>query len=133
MRGRIILCGILCLTSCMTDYGRMNPPVGVWHYQSSSLIHGLAIEIDLYSDATFSIRRSAGDSKTMTKRYALLTSGTYTVEESRIHFSLSTPIKARQPEASPVTALTGTIARSGTSLVLDYFGDETVFTWRSPS
>jgi hypothetical protein len=132
MREILIVCGMLGLASCMTDYGRMDPPIGLWRHQSSSLLHGLAIEIDLYSDGSFSIRQSAGDSKTMTKRYELLASGTYRLEGSSVHFALSMPIKSRQGKDAMVTGLTGTIAESGRLLVVDYFGSQSVFTWRSP-
>jgi hypothetical protein len=117
----------------MTDYGRQIPPVGVWSHEASSFLHARVIEIDLYSDQTFSIRQAAGDSKTMTRRYEMLASGTYTADDGRIQFNLSTPIKQHTRKDRAPTVLTGTIAASGTELVVDYFGGQVIFTWRSPS
>jgi hypothetical protein len=133
MRSILTLCATLCFTSCMTDHGRQIPPVGVWSYQSSSMLHARVIEIDLYSDASFSIRQAAGDSKTMTRRYRMLGSGTYTAEGNAIHFKLSAPIKQHTQKGAAPTLLTGEIAPSGTELWLNYFGEQVIFTWRSPS
>jgi len=135
----VVLC-VLCCASCTTQYARQIPPVGVWSYRSASIVHGLVIEIDMFSDETFTFRQASGDSKTMTRRYEMRASGTYTVEDRAILFNLSAPI-GQPPTVPPIhddknpgrQVLKGTILETGKKLTVDYFGPYMVFTWRSPS
>ena len=140
MRYIIILICAFCCTSCKTtDYGRQIPPTGVWTYQNSSFLHALVIEIDLFSDGTFSFRQASGDSKTMTRRYETLASGTYSIEERTILFTLSAPLK--QPHTVPLVhagknaakVVKGTMSEFGKEMTLYYFGPDLIFKWRSPS
>ena len=117
------------------------PPAGIWSYYSSSIVHSHRLEIDLFTDQTFIIRQAAGDSKTATKDYKILGSGTYKVDNDTVLFDLTNAMKKKlyatpgkeQFKGEPAKALKGTLSKSGKKMTIDHFGPNKEFKWRSPS